>query len=189
MGDRAATTAIPAPLVAAPQSGGGEYMIQYSQAKLSSRRRFGMIAAASTLALAAFASSAAHAQDAAQPTPDAAAAAAEPETNNEQAEIFVTGSRLSGLGGNAPTPLTVVGQEQLQLLGDTNAGDALNRLPALRAQSGPTVVGFTQANAGSQILDLRGLGAQRTLVLVDGRRFVPSTTQGTFDLNLIPSNL
>jgi outer membrane receptor protein involved in Fe transport len=165
-------------------------MIQYSKARLSTNRRFRMIAAASTLALAAFApASAAHAQDAAQETPDSAAPPAQGAASGEQAEVVVTGSRLARRGGDAPTPLTVVGQEQLQLLGDTNVGDALNRLPALRAQSGPTVVGFTQANAGSQILDLRGLGAQRTLVLVDGRRFVPSTTQGTFDLNLIPSNI
>jgi iron complex outermembrane recepter protein len=104
-------------------------------------------------------------------------------------EVVVTGSRLSRLGFSAPTPVTVVNSEQLKLTGAGNVADALNQLPAFRPQTTPMTAGFSQSNLGSQILDLRGLGAQRTLVLVDGRRFVPSTTQGTFDINLIPSSL
>lgn len=160
-------------------------MTRYSQAVPARRRRATIIAAVSSLALAAFATPA-HAQDA---TPDEEAAQTPASAGENEADIVVTGSRLAGTGATAPTPLTVLDGEQLRLTGDTNAADALNRLPSFRPQAGPTVVGFTQANAGSQILDLRGLGAQRTLVLVEGRRFVPSTTQGTFDLNLIPSNL
>jgi len=103
--------------------------------------------------------------------------------------IVVTGSRVSRSGFTAPTPVTVVGSERLQAFGDNNVAQALNRLPSFRPQNSPANQGFTQANLGSQILDLRGLGAQRTLVLLDGRRVVPSTTQGTFDVNLIPSAL
>src|SRR5690606_26511178 len=44
-------------------------------------------------------------------------------------------------------------------------------------------------NVGARVLDLRGLGGERTLVLVDGKRFVPSTQRGTVDINLIPSAL
>src|SRR5690606_3572784 len=73
--------------------------------------------------------------------------------------------------------------------GDSNVGEALNRLPAFRAQTTGMSQGYTQANLGSEILDLRALGAQRTLVLLDGRRVVSSTTQGTFDISLIPSSI
>jgi outer membrane cobalamin receptor len=114
---------------------------------------------------------------------------AEPQAAAADDTIVVTGSRVARLGFNSPTPLTVVGQEQLQRNADTNVGEALNRLPSFRPQNSGAVVGFTQANAGSLLLDLRGLGAQRTLVLVDGRRSAPSTTQGTFDINLLPSNI
>jgi outer membrane receptor protein involved in Fe transport len=145
----------------------------------------------------ALSSGVAQAQDV--PAPDANPAQAEvaaPETAvsepaaefaAEDADIVVTGSRVLRSGFAAPTPVTVVGAERLQAFGDNNVGDALNRLPTFRPQSTPTSQGYTQANLGSQLLDLRGLGAQRTLVLLDGRRIAPSTTQGTVDVNLIPS--
>ncbi len=101
--------------------------------------------------------------------------------------IIVTGSRVERSGFTAPTPVTVVGAERLNSLGDSNVAQALNRLPAFRAQTTPMSQGYTQSNLGSEILDLRALGAQRTLVLLDGRRVVPSTTQGTFDIGLIPN--
>ncbi|HWL46665.1 MAG TPA: TonB-dependent receptor, partial [Sphingomonadaceae bacterium] len=114
---------------------------------------------------------------------------AQPAAANESEMIVVTGSRVARAGFESPTPLTVVGQAQLQRNADTNIGEALNRLPSFRPQNSGSVLGFTQANTGSMLLDLRGLGAQRTLVLVDGRRSAPSTTQGTFDISLLPSNI
>ncbi|HWJ68804.1 MAG TPA: TonB-dependent receptor [Sphingobium sp.] len=114
----------------------------------------------------------------------------------ESAEIVVTGSRLSTFGYSAPTPVTVVGREDLQREGVTNVADLLNTLPAFRPQSTPATTAIFIANAGANLVDLRGLGAQRTLVLVDGRRFVASTVagggfapSGTVDLNMIPSAL
>lgn len=102
-------------------------------------------------------------------------------------DIIVTGSRLASSGFTSPTPVTVLGSEQLQRVGDTNVASALNRMPSFRPQNTPLTQGYTQSNLASQILDLRGLGAQRTLVLVDGRRHVSTTTQGTFDLSMMPS--
>jgi len=116
-------------------------------------------------------------------------AMAQDQAADQVEEIVITGSRVARTGFTAPTPVTVLGAEQIQRLGDTNVGQALNRLPAFRAQTSLTTGGLSAAQAGAIILDLRGLGAQRTLVLVDGRRFVPSTTQGTFDISLIPSSL
>ncbi|HWW64132.1 MAG TPA: TonB-dependent receptor [Sphingomonadaceae bacterium] len=126
----------------------------------------------------AFASFQAQAQQAAG---DAANGPAAPE------EIVVTGSRITRSGFTAPTPVTVVGQEQLEQRAITNVGEALNDLPSFRPLVTPATQQAVGGNIGARVLDLRGLGATRTLVLLDGKRFVPSTTQGTIDVNLIPS--
>lgn len=114
-----------------------------------------------------------------------ASAASEPAP----AEIIVTGSRIAQTGMSAPTPVTVVGEDRLLARAETNVGDALNELPSFRALTTPNTQQAVGGNIGARVLDLRGLGATRTLVLVDGKRFVPSTTQGTIDVNLIPSLL
>ena len=128
----------------------------------------------------------ADAPSASQPTgpqADATPAEAEPAT------IVVTGSRIARNGFSTPTPVTVVGEERLQSLAITNVADALNQLPSFRASSSPANQQTFGGNVGARVLDLRSLGAPRTLVLVDGRRFVPSTSEGTVDINLIPSGL
>lgn len=104
--------------------------------------------------------------------------------------IVVTGSRIAS-GFNAPTPVQVVGAERLQQRGASNIGEALNEIPAFRSTETPASSGLSPAAGyvGGRILDLRGLGSVRTLTLVDGKRFVPSTTQATVDTNMIPSIL
>jgi len=108
-------------------------------------------------------------------------------------EIIVTGSRLGGGGFTTPTPVTVLGSDRLQQMASPNIGEALAQLPAFRATTTPanSVVGsnISPVNAGARIADLRGLGPSRTLVLVNSRRFAPSTSTGTVDLNLIPTLL
>jgi iron complex outermembrane recepter protein len=104
-------------------------------------------------------------------------------------EVVVTGSRISRSGFTAPTPVTMLGAERLQERGISHIGEALNELPSFRASVTPATVQNTGGNVGARILDLRGLGPERTLVLVDGKRFVPSTPRGTIDTNLIPSAL
>jgi len=111
-----------------------------------------------------------------------------PAADSGGGAIVVTGSRIQG-GFTAPTPVTVLGADRVQALSITNVGDALNQLPSFRATTGPATQATNGGNVGARILDLRGLGAPRTLVLVDGKRFVPSTSQGTVDVNLIPSAL
>lgn len=128
-------------------------------------------------------------QQQAQPQPAAAEPPpAEAETANGNDPIIVTGSRIAG-GFTAPTPVTVLSNDRVQALAITNVGDALSQLPSFRATSTPATQATLGGNIGARILDLRGLGAVRTLVLVDGRRFVPSTSQGTVDINLVPSSL
>lgn len=104
--------------------------------------------------------------------------------------IVITGSRIARQGFNAPTPVTVVGQDAIQARGDTNIAEVLNALPAFRASQTPENAFVTiTGNIGARTVDLRGLAPQRTLVLVNGRRFIPSSPQGTVDLNLIPTML
>lgn len=105
-------------------------------------------------------------------------------------DIIVTGSRLGRSSYTSPTPVNVIGAERLADLGISNVADGLNQLPAFRAATSPTANLFrVQASVAARTLDLRGLGPTRTLTLVDGRRFTPSSDLGTIDLNAIPSLL
>src|SRR3546814_22092 len=90
----------------------------------------------------------------------------------------------------SPIPVTTVTATDLTRRGQTNVGDVLNDLPSLRSS-------FSQSNstqyigtAGLNLLDLRGLGVDRTLVLVNGRRHITSQ-EGYFeiDTNTIPTDL
>jgi len=104
-------------------------------------------------------------------------------------EIIVTGTRLARSGFSSPSPVTVLGIEQLQQRGQVSVLDSLNQIPSFRATVTPATASNFYIAIGSRSVDLRAIGPQRTLVLVDGRRFIGSTAQGTVDLNLIPSSL
>jgi iron complex outermembrane recepter protein len=108
---------------------------------------------------------------------------------DEVAEVIVTGSRIATSGFTTPTPVTVLGAETLEQLNVTNIGAGIMQLPAFRPSTNPTTNGWGSFNVGAQIVNLRGLGVTRNLVLVDSRRFAPVTREGTVDLNLIPSGL
>src|SRR3546814_33181 len=104
--------------------------------------------------------------------------------------IVVTGSRIARPTLGSPVPLTSVSVSELTDTGDVSLGDALNDLPSLRST-------FSQGNstrfigtAGLNILDLRGLGTSRTLVLVNGKRHV-TASPGDYlvDVNTIPVDL
>lgn len=115
----------------------------------------------------------------------------EGEEQEESVEtIVITGTRISSPNVLSAVPITSIGAEDLVFQGNVSLGDALNELPALRST-------FSQANstrfigtAGLNLLDLRGLGTARTLVLVNGRRHV-TAQPGNFniDTNTIPSDL
>lgn len=104
-------------------------------------------------------------------------------------EITVSGTRIQQDGITAPTPVTVVDAVRLQDLGATNIGNLLNTLPSFRPSSNLQTTNIGPRAAGMIQADLRGLAPVRTLVLVNGRRFVPSTQEGTVDLNQIPTLL
>ncbi len=110
--------------------------------------------------------------------------------------IVVTGSRIGRSTFTSTTPVTVIGADTIAALGQVNVGETLQTLPQNVSTASDTNVGLTantdQPNIGASIANLRGLNPAngvRTLTLVDTRRFVPSTTGGGVDMNLIPSIL
>jgi len=110
------------------------------------------------------------------------AAAAAPEAES----IIITGSRIArpDLEGNAP--VAVIGAAEIALKGAVNVEELLYDLP----QVYPSIAGQSNnPGDGSALLDLRGLGAARTLVLVNGRRWVSYDVTQLVDLNTIPANL
>ena len=100
--------------------------------------------------------------------------------------IVVTGTRITRDDLNAPSPVTTVTSEQLVLTNTVNSEQFLNTLPQV-------VPSFDQTSNnpgdGSARVSLRGLGSNRTLVLVDGARFVGLGPTFVVDLNNIPSAL
>ena len=104
-------------------------------------------------------------------------------------ELVVTASRVNRSGFDAPTPTTVVGTDNLQAVAATNVADMLNTLPTFGGGTTPSTTSHSSQNAGANFLNLRDLGNNRTLVLVDGRRHVPTTASGLVDINVIPASL
>ena len=89
-------------------------------------------------------------------------------------DIVVTGSRVPRAGFTAPTPVTVLGNEQLVKSSPSTLAESLRQLPALTNMSGPQRNSGTTMG-GQSFLNLRSLGATRTLTLLDGRRVVSTT--------------
>jgi outer membrane receptor protein involved in Fe transport len=110
-------------------------------------------------------------------------------------EIVVTGTRVIRDGYEAPTPVSVLGTDELNAMAVTNIADAVNRLPSFgsgltsRNTSGSVSGGI----GGLNLLNLRSLGATRTLVLLDGRRVVGANVGGNagsaVDINGFPNGL
>lgn len=138
----------------------------------------------------------AYAQDAAAPQAAAQVADCTDENANnicdseEGTQIVVTGTRIARPTLSSAVPLTSVSVGELTETGDVSLGDALNDLPSLRST-------YSQGNStrfigtsGLNILDLRGLGISRTLVLVNGKRHI-TALPGDYlvDVNTIPVDL
>src|SRR5689334_12005529 len=111
------------------------------------------------------------------------------ESANEITQsVVITGSRVSRQGFEAPTPTTVIGQDDIELRAPMNAVNLINQIPSFRpSQTSISRPAFQ--GSGPVSADLRGLGNRRTLTLVDGTRFVPAAANGVVDLNLIPTNM
>src|SRR5690606_10395183 len=104
-------------------------------------------------------------------------------------EVTVTGSRIATSGVNTPTPVTAVTADDLQAMAPGTVIDALKQLPQFyNTITTQQAVGGSVAAGGSNV-NLRGAGAQRTLVLMDGRRLGPANKFGTVDIGIIPEAL
>jgi iron complex outermembrane receptor protein len=101
--------------------------------------------------------------------------------------IVVSGTRLGSSGFQAPTPVTVLGEATIGQRAPTTIAEIINELPSFRQSANNTQNQRGNGNGGQNRVDLRGLGDVRTLVLVDGKRFVPTNLTGTIDINLIPT--
>lgn len=115
------------------------------------------------------------------------ALAQESEVTEQSVEkIQVTGSRLRQVEFSSSAPIAVVGQEQFELTATVNTESLLNTLPQVvpgldRTSNNP--------GNGTATVDLRGLGTNRTLVLINGTRATPTTAGGAVDINSIPTSL
>jgi outer membrane receptor protein involved in Fe transport len=108
----------------------------------------------------------------------------------QEETVVVSGSRLVTNGAEAPTPVTVVTTENLQLAAPRNLVDGLLQLPVFKGSVSVAnqSTGTTSSN-GAAYLNMRNLGTTRTLVLMDGRRVVPAASAGSVDSAQIPEAL
>ncbi len=106
-------------------------------------------------------------------------------------EVVITGSRIIRNGYEAPTPTTVIGAEDIIARGPANIADYVNQLPQLGNATSPRTTRSTSNTifGSSNLLNMRGLGTARTLVLLDGRRVVSAGLNSAVDINLLPTNL
>lgn len=101
-------------------------------------------------------------------------------------EVVVTGSRIKRADLTAISPVSVVSGEEFVISGNLNIEQKIAELPQTLPSFGPS---SNNPGDGTARVDLRGLGTGRTLVLVNGRRYIPSTQTGIVDLNTIPGTL
>src|ERR1700748_1767138 len=116
-------------------------------------------------------------------------AQAQQSDTNTIETVTVTSTRVQREGYSAPTPVTSVSAKDIQQEAPTTVADVLNNIPSFRPSASPTTSGVNSLGGGQVTADLRGLGATRTLVLVNGKRFVPVSADGNPDLTQIPTLL
>ena len=148
---------------------------------LRRERKYSAVALSMTVSVLALASAQAYAQsnqassDVAQATPS--------ET------VTVTGSLISNASFAAPTPVTALNAEEIQNRAAGSVFEVIRDIPVFNATSGPSANSTGAQNASKANLNLRNLGATRTLVLINGQRHVPDAPTNVFDTNLIPNRL
>lgn len=124
------------------------------------------------------------------PVPDVAPAPA-PAADDTKTDIIVTGTRIVKDGFSAPTPVAVLSSADIKAQAPANLSNFVNQLPAVTtgSTSGNSSGSLSNGIAGINSVNLRGLGASRTLVLLDGQRSVASSVGGIVDINTFPQDL
>ena len=128
------------------------------------------------------ASGAAYAQDTTSTTAKSKA--------DDSTVIVVTGSRIARRDMKAESPISTISTMTLAAAAQPSLDKAIGEIPQFEAAQGAAEVGDVQGSigfgGGASYSDLRGVGRNRSLVLMDGRRLMPSTPDGAIDLNTIP---
>ncbi|MBS0332842.1 MAG: TonB-dependent receptor, partial [Proteobacteria bacterium] len=109
--------------------------------------------------------------------------------SSDVSEVVVTGSRIVANGFQQPTPVTVVGQQELQTIQPVTIANYLNTLPSFGATTSARNPSIGVAGGGAENVNLRNLGVTRTLVLLDNRRVVDSAITGGVDTVTLPTSL
>src|SRR5690349_3991173 len=138
------------------------------------RRRLAL--SSSTAVLAMMISAPAFAQQAAQ---------------QEVESVVSSSSRIMSSGFDAPTPTTVINADELVNQANTNVFTTVTQLPSLMGSTGSSVGNGGSSNGvnGLSALNIRGLGTQRNLIMIDGERVIPTSAQGVVDISQFPSLL
>lgn len=102
-------------------------------------------------------------------------------------EIVVTGSRITRQDYQSSSPIVTVSQEDFQATGSVTIDSLVNDLPQFVPSVNQT--SNNPSNGGQANINLRGLGTGRTLTLLNGRRVVPSNSDNTVDINILPTPL
>lgn len=105
------------------------------------------------------------------------------DASSGEQEIVVTGSRLPSTALTSSAPVTVLDRSQIDVTGTASVGELLQELPVASPAASDAA---GRGNAGAANVALRGLSAINTLVLVNGRRMLANTADGTVDLNSVP---
>ena len=148
-----------------------------------------MSAASAAMAQEASAPPAAAPEVAAEPAAETAAAAPEAVADSKSVKleaVRVTGSRVVVPGATSSSPIVTVRAEEFALQQNPEAEQVLRTLPGTLPADGSNV---NNGTAGVSSLSLRGLGAQRNLILIDGKRVTPYNVDGIVDLSMVPTAL
>ena len=108
-------------------------------------------------------------------------------------QIVVTGSRIARRDYQSDSPISTIDSSAISAAGQPSLDRVIGEMPQFEAAQGAAEVGDVQGSVGfgggASYSDLRGIGRNRSLVLMDGRRLMPSTPDGSIDLNTIPMAL
>src|ERR1700761_5372295 len=105
--------------------------------------------------------------------------------------VTVSSSRIMSGGFDAPTPTTGISSDDLQKQANPNIFTTVTQLPSLMGSTGVTGGNGGSSNGvnGLSALNLRGLGTQRNLIMIDGERVIPTSSQGVVDISQFPQML
>lgn len=105
----------------------------------------------------------------------------------DSSEIIVTGSLIARPNNTAVSPIVSVGESALKETGQANLQDALNQFPSFTTAGNSSTGG--QGTGGRASVNLHGLGTNRNLVLLDGKRLPLSDINGNVDINILPESI